>query len=260
MPTASARCFALVPCAGVGARAGAGGPKQYAPLAGRAVVAHTLAALARVPRLAATLVVLAPDDAQFEAACPAPRAERGWVARCGGATRAATVANGLAELRAAARAPTTGCWCTTRRAAWCAPTWVDRLIDACLRRPRRRPARAAAGRHAEAGATAAASPRTLDRARQVGGADAADVPPGPAARGAGAGRRRRHRRGQRDRGAGPCAAAGAGRAARTSRSPGRPTSRWPSALLDTRMDAGRMTPRCASAKAGTPTRWWPAAR
>ena len=62
------RFFALVPCAGIGARAGAGGPKQYAALAGRPLVAHTLAALQQVPRLDATLVVLAPDDAQFEAA------------------------------------------------------------------------------------------------------------------------------------------------------------------------------------------------
>ena len=62
-----ARAFALVPCAGVGERAGVGGPKQYHPVAGRAVVAHTLSALTAVPRLEATLVVLSPDDTQFEA-------------------------------------------------------------------------------------------------------------------------------------------------------------------------------------------------
>ncbi|HMZ01514.1 MAG TPA: 2-C-methyl-D-erythritol 4-phosphate cytidylyltransferase, partial [Burkholderiaceae bacterium] len=60
------RCFALVPCAGVGERAGVGGPKQYHPVAGRPMVAHTLATLAAVPRLEATLVVLAPQDTQFE--------------------------------------------------------------------------------------------------------------------------------------------------------------------------------------------------
>lgn len=62
----SPRCFALVPCAGVGERAGAGGPKQYRSVAGLSVVAHTLAALAAVPRITATLVVLAPNDQQFE--------------------------------------------------------------------------------------------------------------------------------------------------------------------------------------------------
>ena len=69
MPPAdeSPRCYALVPCAGIGARSGVGLPKQYAPIAGRAMVVHTLAALARVPRIAETLVVLAPGDDRFEA-------------------------------------------------------------------------------------------------------------------------------------------------------------------------------------------------
>jgi 2-C-methyl-D-erythritol 4-phosphate cytidylyltransferase len=75
------RCYALVPCAGIGSRAGTGAPKQYALLAGRAVVAHTLAALDAVPRLAATLVVLAAEDAVFEAFVPGFAGPRGWVAR-----------------------------------------------------------------------------------------------------------------------------------------------------------------------------------
>ena len=78
------RCFALVPCAGVGRRAGVGGPKQYAALAGRTVVAHTLAALAAVPRIHQTLVVLSPDDAAFEQHAPG---FAGWVARSGGPSR-----------------------------------------------------------------------------------------------------------------------------------------------------------------------------
>ena len=100
------RRHALVPCAGVGARAGAGGPKQYAPLLGRPLVAHTLTALAAVRRLDATLVVLAGDDTTFERLVPWFAGERAWIARCGGATRARTVAQGLAELQArgAARA------------------------------------------------------------------------------------------------------------------------------------------------------------
>ena len=61
-----ARCYGLVPCAGTGVRAGGDGPKQYRPIAGRPMVAHTLGALATVPRLTATLVVLAPDDQRFE--------------------------------------------------------------------------------------------------------------------------------------------------------------------------------------------------
>ena len=123
------RCFALVPCAGVGVRAAAGGPKQYAPLAGQAVVAHTLAALANVPRLAGTLVVLAPEDLQFEHHVPR---FSGWLARCGGATRAQTVAQGLAALRE--RGAGDADWVLVHDAARCLlrPAWVDRLIDACL--------------------------------------------------------------------------------------------------------------------------------
>jgi 2-C-methyl-D-erythritol 4-phosphate cytidylyltransferase len=123
--------FALVPCAGVGQRAGTAGPKQYEPLAGRAVVAHTLAALLAVTRLHAVLVVLAPDDARFEQAAPAFAGARGWVARCGGATRAASVANGLAALRE--RGAADDDWVLVHDAARCLlrPEWVDRLIDAC---------------------------------------------------------------------------------------------------------------------------------
>jgi 2-C-methyl-D-erythritol 4-phosphate cytidylyltransferase len=126
-----ARCFGLVPCAGVGERAGQSLPKQYARIGTRAMVAHTLAALAAVPRLRATLVVLAPGDAQFEAHASDFQGEHAWVARCGGATRAATVANGLAELqRRGARASD---WVLVHDAARCLlrPEWVDRLIDAC---------------------------------------------------------------------------------------------------------------------------------
>jgi 2-C-methyl-D-erythritol 4-phosphate cytidylyltransferase len=125
------RLFALVPCAGIGARAGAQGPKQYAMLDGRPLVAHALAALGQVPRLSATLVVLAPDDAHFEAALPQFGGERGWVARCGGATRAQSVANGLDELLA--RGVQAHDWVLVHDAArgLLRPEWVDRLIDAC---------------------------------------------------------------------------------------------------------------------------------
>lgn len=125
------RCYALVPCAGTGSRAGAGGPKQYRPLAGRPVVAHTLAALGAVPAVAATLVVLSPDDDRFATAVPGFEGERGWVARCGGASRAETVANGLAELQARGAQPHD--WVMVHDAARCLlrPEWVLRLLDAC---------------------------------------------------------------------------------------------------------------------------------
>ena len=125
------RSFALVPCAGVGARAGTDGPKQYATLAGQAVVAHTLDALLAVPALAATLVVLAPDDTQFESHAPRFHGPRAWLARCGGATRAASVAAGLLALRE--RGASDDDWVLVHDAARCLlqPAWVQRLIDAC---------------------------------------------------------------------------------------------------------------------------------
>ena len=113
-------------------RAGAGGPKQYASLAGRTVVAHTLAALMAVPRLAATLVVLAPQDDAFEFHAPRFAGPAAWVARCGGQTRAASVAAGLQALRE--RGAQDSDWVLVHDAARCLlqPAWVDRLIDACL--------------------------------------------------------------------------------------------------------------------------------
>ena len=128
---AQPRCYALVPAAGVGARAGAVGPKQYVPLAGRAMLAHTLAALAQVPGLDATLVVLSPLDDQFEAAVPEFHGEHAWVARCGGATRAQSVANGLNELTERGAQPHD--WVLVHDAARCLlrPAWVAKLMAAC---------------------------------------------------------------------------------------------------------------------------------
>ncbi len=113
-------------------RAGAGGPKQYAVLAGRSVVAHTLQALGAVPRLTATLVVLAPGDDSLLLHAPDFVGRRAWWAARGGDTRAATVAGGLLALRE--RGARDGDWVLVHDAARCLlqPAWVDRLIDACV--------------------------------------------------------------------------------------------------------------------------------
>jgi 2-C-methyl-D-erythritol 4-phosphate cytidylyltransferase len=128
-PSKTARLYALVPSAGVGGRSGAVGPKQYALLAGQALVAHTLSALADVPRLNQTLVVLSPEDREFERHAPG---YTGWVARCGGVTRALTVANGLDELLGRGALPED--WVLVHDAARCLvrAEWIDRLIDACI--------------------------------------------------------------------------------------------------------------------------------
>ena len=130
---ADARCFALVPCAGVGERAGQAGPKQYARIGRpRDGGAHAGGAGRACRGCRPRWWCWPRSDAQFEAHVPGFRGERAWVARCGGATRAATVANGLAELqRRGARADD---WVLVHDAARCLlrPAWVDRLIDACL--------------------------------------------------------------------------------------------------------------------------------
>ena len=127
--------FALVPCAGHGSRAGAAWPKQYVEVAWAPLVAHALDALQSVSRLRATLVVLAPDDELFAQRVPGFAGPRGWVARCGGASRAATVAAGLAALRDRGASPADWVLVHDAARALLRPAWVDRLIDACLHDP-----------------------------------------------------------------------------------------------------------------------------
>ena len=121
------RCFALIPCAGTGARAGEGIPKQYRPVAGQALVWHTLAAFRQVPRIVHTLLVVSPGDGFFDGHGAAD-----WSADpCGGATRAQSVANGLQAL--AVRGAQPADWVLVHDAARClvTPAQINRLIDAC---------------------------------------------------------------------------------------------------------------------------------
>jgi 2-C-methyl-D-erythritol 4-phosphate cytidylyltransferase len=57
--------WCVVPAAGRGARVGGDCPKQYLPLAGRPLIAHTLERLAAHPRIAGLLVTLAAGDAHW---------------------------------------------------------------------------------------------------------------------------------------------------------------------------------------------------
>ena len=130
-PVSAQRIWALVPCAGNGSRAAAGLPKQYRTVAGRPLVLHTLDALAAVGRLALTLVVVAPDDVFLHAHAPAGGVP--WLCQpCGGTSRSASVANGLAALQALGAAE--GDWVVVHDAARCLITsaLIDQLIDACL--------------------------------------------------------------------------------------------------------------------------------
>jgi 2-C-methyl-D-erythritol 4-phosphate cytidylyltransferase len=60
-----AALWCVVPAAGRGTRVGGDCPKQYLPLAGRALILHTLERLAAHPRIAGLLVALAADDVRW---------------------------------------------------------------------------------------------------------------------------------------------------------------------------------------------------
>jgi 2-C-methyl-D-erythritol 4-phosphate cytidylyltransferase len=95
------------------------------------LVAHTLKALAQVGRLTATLVVLSPADDMFRTLMPDFEGSKGWLAHCGGDTRAQSVAAGLEALLE--HGALQDDWVLVHDAARCLlqPAWVDRLIDAC---------------------------------------------------------------------------------------------------------------------------------
>jgi 2-C-methyl-D-erythritol 4-phosphate cytidylyltransferase len=134
---AVSRCFALVPCAGSGSRAGTAQPKQYEPIAGKSMVMHTLSALGSVERLSQVVVVISPGDSHAWPQAPEWPAHFQRIA-CGGATRAESVFNGLTQLLEEGRRNSQGVqahdWILVHDAARCLITSVEinRLIDACL--------------------------------------------------------------------------------------------------------------------------------
>jgi 2-C-methyl-D-erythritol 4-phosphate cytidylyltransferase len=127
----SERIVALVPAAGIGARASTPGaaaiPKQYRLLAGEPMLRHAVKALLADRRIVQVRVAVAPGDVRAESALAGlPRT----VCRpCGGATRADTVAAALADSGAGADD-----WVLVHDAArpGLPLDALRRLIDACL--------------------------------------------------------------------------------------------------------------------------------
>ncbi|WP_035059908.1 2-C-methyl-D-erythritol 4-phosphate cytidylyltransferase [Andreprevotia chitinilytica] len=89
--------LALLPAAGSGSRMGSATPKQYLDLLGKPLVWHTLAALHAVPELDRVVIVISPDDEWWDG-YDWSSFDRLTVLRCGGASRAETVLNGLQTL------------------------------------------------------------------------------------------------------------------------------------------------------------------
>jgi 2-C-methyl-D-erythritol 4-phosphate cytidylyltransferase len=108
------RHYAIVPAAGSGSRFGSEKPKQYLDLLGRPLIFHTLKALTACPDIERVWVVLAPDDPwwpRYDWSELGPKLE---TVRCGGATRAESVSNGL---RAAAMVAADDDWILVHDAA-----------------------------------------------------------------------------------------------------------------------------------------------
>jgi 2-C-methyl-D-erythritol 4-phosphate cytidylyltransferase len=131
MSIAPVRHHALVPAAGAGLRFGHALPKQYVPILGRPLIAHTLAALLAHPAIASVHVVVSQDDELFDARvapvfADAPALQ---VHAVGGAARAETVRNGLAAMQRAVAADD---WVLVHDAArpCVAPGLVDRMVVA----------------------------------------------------------------------------------------------------------------------------------
>lgn len=91
------RAVAVVLAGGVGARLGAGRPKQLLEVGGRPVLAHAIAAFDGHPDVAEVLVVMAAGHVREAAALAAPFRKATGVIE-GGATRTASTAAALAAL------------------------------------------------------------------------------------------------------------------------------------------------------------------
>lgn len=89
--------FALLPAAGVGARMGAGHPKQYLDILGHPMIWHALDAFQRHAGIAGMHVVLSAEDGWWNA-YDWSGFDKLKVWRVGGASRAQSVLNGLAAM------------------------------------------------------------------------------------------------------------------------------------------------------------------
>jgi 2-C-methyl-D-erythritol 4-phosphate cytidylyltransferase len=96
-----AKFHVLIPAAGSGSRMGTGIPKQYLPLLGMPLVAHSLRLFAENSRIDSVNLVLNAEDAEWQK-LDVVLDKKVTVHRCGGETRAATVLNGLERMRDAA--------------------------------------------------------------------------------------------------------------------------------------------------------------
>jgi 2-C-methyl-D-erythritol 4-phosphate cytidylyltransferase len=128
------RLYGLIPAAGVGTRMGSAVPKQFLTLGRASILEHAVRALLADNRVQSVLIVIAPDDQQtLSVLAPLLKRMGGriQIARCGGATRAASVLNGLQHLQTQGVVQTHD-WVLVHDAArpGLSPLALARLIDA----------------------------------------------------------------------------------------------------------------------------------
>jgi len=97
--------WAILPAAGIGRRMGSSTPKQYLPLNGVPVIAHSLKKLSSIAAIGKIVVVLHPDDSDWSKLKLKSNFDETRVSTVqGGAERFQSVVNGLQSLSAVASA------------------------------------------------------------------------------------------------------------------------------------------------------------
>jgi 2-C-methyl-D-erythritol 4-phosphate cytidylyltransferase len=97
-------CVAIVPAGGSGTRFGATLPKQYALVAGKTVLEHSLLALLSVPAIECVYLVVQADDEQAKVILEGSIALSGVrLLACAGPTRSQTVSRALSAIRSEVR-------------------------------------------------------------------------------------------------------------------------------------------------------------
>jgi len=129
-----ARFFVLIPCAGQGSRAGTAKAKQYQLIDGLPMVRHTVEAFRALgSTFAALWVVISPSDEDFVDVFPDFSRSNEVLLVGGGATRAATVLNGLKAMVEQPGGAALSDWVLVHDAARClvTPEQIKALINEC---------------------------------------------------------------------------------------------------------------------------------
>ncbi len=95
------RCWGIVPAAGMGQRMNVNRPKQYIKVAGKHIIEHSLAPLLRCTWVDTIVVALGKDDSYWQHTSISN--DPHIAVCCGGPSRAQSVRNALAQLKADAK-------------------------------------------------------------------------------------------------------------------------------------------------------------